>query len=88
VKHSPAGSSSNSDTDRAETVRATYIELLPPLAGEGGDWGESCLPSASNYLFNSGVEVRTSSPQELAAFIESEMQKWAKVVKDSGARAD
>jgi tripartite-type tricarboxylate transporter receptor subunit TctC len=46
------------------------------------------LPSASNYLFNSGVEVRTSSPQELAAFIESEMQKWAKVVKDSGARAD
>jgi tripartite-type tricarboxylate transporter receptor subunit TctC len=39
-------------------------------------------------LFNSGVEVRTSSPQELAAFIESEMQKWAKVVKTSGARVD
>jgi tripartite-type tricarboxylate transporter receptor subunit TctC len=39
-------------------------------------------------LFNSGVEVRTSSPQELAAFIESEMQKWAKVVKASGARVD
>jgi tripartite-type tricarboxylate transporter receptor subunit TctC len=39
-------------------------------------------------LFNSGVEVRTSSPQELAAFIESEMQKWAKVVKAAGARVD
>jgi len=39
-------------------------------------------------LFNSGVEVRTSSPQELAALIESEMQKWAKVVKASGARVD
>ena len=39
-------------------------------------------------LFNSGVEVRTSSPEELAAFIESEMQKWAKIVKASGARVD
>ena len=39
-------------------------------------------------LFNSGVEVRTSSPEELAAFIESEIQKWAKVVKAAGARVD
>lgn len=39
-------------------------------------------------LFNSGVEVRTSTPEEFARYIESEMKKWAKVVKDSGARAD
>ena len=39
-------------------------------------------------LFNSGVEVRTSNPEELAAFIESEIQKWAKVVKAAGARVD
>src|SRR5262245_5778655 len=39
-------------------------------------------------LFNSGVEVRTSSPEELAAYIESEIQKWAKVVKAAGARVD
>ena len=39
-------------------------------------------------LFNSGVEIRTSSPEELAAFIESEIQKWAKVVKAAGARVD
>ena len=45
-------------------------------------------PAVKERLFNSGVEVRTSNPQELAAFIESEMQKWAKVVKASGARVD
>ena len=39
-------------------------------------------------LFNAGVEIRVSSPQEFARYIESEMQKWAKVVKESGARAD
>ena len=39
-------------------------------------------------MFASGVEIRTSTPQEFARFIESEMQKWAQVVKASGARAD
>jgi len=39
-------------------------------------------------MFNAGVEIRTSSPEDFARYIESEMQKWAKVVKASGARAD
>ncbi|MGH8634899.1 MAG: Bug family tripartite tricarboxylate transporter substrate binding protein [Burkholderiales bacterium] len=39
-------------------------------------------------LFNAGVEIRVSSPQDFARYIESEMQKWAKVVKESGARVD
>jgi tripartite-type tricarboxylate transporter receptor subunit TctC len=39
-------------------------------------------------LFASGVEVRTSTPEEFARLIESEIVKWAKVVKDSGARVD
>lgn len=39
-------------------------------------------------LFASGVEVRTSSAEEFARLIESEMRKWAKVVKDSGAKVD
>lgn len=41
-----------------------------------------------NRLFASGVEVRTSTPEEFARLIESEMRKWAKVVKDSGAKVD
>jgi len=39
-------------------------------------------------LFNAGVEIRTSTPEEFARYIASEMEKWAKVVKASGARAD
>jgi tripartite-type tricarboxylate transporter receptor subunit TctC len=39
-------------------------------------------------LFNAGVEIRTSSPEEFVRYIASEMEKWAKVVKASGARAD
>ncbi|HKA46142.1 MAG TPA: tripartite tricarboxylate transporter substrate binding protein [Burkholderiales bacterium] len=39
-------------------------------------------------LFNSGVEVRSSTPEDFARLIESEMAKWAKVVKASGAKVD
>ena len=39
-------------------------------------------------LFNSGVEVRTMGPEDFARYTETEIQKWAKVVKASGARAD
>ncbi len=39
-------------------------------------------------LFASGVEVRTSTPEEFARLIETEIQKWAQVVKASGARVD
>lgn len=39
-------------------------------------------------LFNAGVEIRTSSPEDFARYIESEMRKWAKVVRASGAKAD
>ena len=38
-------------------------------------------------LFNAGVEVRTMGPEEFARYTETEIQKWAKVVKASGARA-
>jgi tripartite-type tricarboxylate transporter receptor subunit TctC len=39
-------------------------------------------------LFASGVEVRAMPPDEFTRLIDSEIKKWAKVVKDSGARAD
>ncbi len=35
-----------------------------------------------------GFEVQSSSPQELSAFLRRESDKWAKVVKASGARAE
>ena len=35
-----------------------------------------------------GAEPRTTTPEAFAAFIPVEIRKWAKVVKDSGARAE
>ena len=46
------------------------------------------MQEVKNRLFASGVEVRTSTPEEFARLIESELRKWAKVVKDSGAKVD
>ncbi len=45
-------------------------------------------PDIKSFFANMGVEPAGTSPQEFAAFIKSELVKWAKVVKDSGARAD
>lgn len=39
-------------------------------------------------LERQGVEPRGMPPGEFSAFIKSELVKWAKVVKDSGARAE
>jgi tripartite-type tricarboxylate transporter receptor subunit TctC len=34
-----------------------------------------------------GMEPVTNSPDEFAAFVQSEIAKWARVVKASGAKA-
>jgi tripartite-type tricarboxylate transporter receptor subunit TctC len=39
-------------------------------------------------LFASGVEIRPAGAEAFAKLIESEMEKWAKVVKESGAKPD
>ena len=45
-------------------------------------------PDVAARLANDGVEVSASAPEAFAAAIASERAKWAKVVKDSGARVD
>lgn len=35
-----------------------------------------------------GLELTTSSPEAFTAFIKSEIPKWAKVIRDSGAKVD
>jgi tripartite-type tricarboxylate transporter receptor subunit TctC len=37
---------------------------------------------------NLGVTVVGSSPQELAAFLKAEMDKWGPVIKEAGIRGD
>lgn len=39
-------------------------------------------------LFASGVEIRPGTAEELGRLIKSETERWAKVVKESGVKAD
>jgi tripartite-type tricarboxylate transporter receptor subunit TctC len=46
------------------------------------------LPEVADRLKGLGLEPWLSTPEELARYQASEIVKWAKVVKDSGAKAD
>jgi tripartite-type tricarboxylate transporter receptor subunit TctC len=46
------------------------------------------LPGVSERLASAGVEPMLTTPEEFAAYIESETARYAKVVRSSGARVD
>ncbi len=46
------------------------------------------LPDVKEALAKQGAEPASSTPAQFAAYIESELAKWAKVVKESGVRID
>ena len=46
------------------------------------------LPDVKDFLFNQGLDPAPGTPEQFGAYIKSEMTKWAKVVKDSGAKAN
>jgi tripartite-type tricarboxylate transporter receptor subunit TctC len=46
------------------------------------------MPEMRERLAREGSESSGMSPQQFALFIRSEIAKWAKVVKESGAKAD
>ena len=45
-------------------------------------------PDMQQRLAAIGVDIRASTPDELATFQRAELAKWAKIVKDSGAKVD
>ena len=45
-------------------------------------------PDVKERLLGVGVDVVGSTPDELASFQRAELTKWAKIVKDSGAKVD
>ena len=46
------------------------------------------MPDVSSRLSAQGAEIVGGAPPMFAAYIQSEIPKWTKVIKDSGARAD
>jgi tripartite-type tricarboxylate transporter receptor subunit TctC len=45
-------------------------------------------PDVREKLGAQGAEIRENTPEQSAAFVKAEMAKWAKVIKDSGAKID
>jgi len=39
-------------------------------------------------LLESGIEATSSTPEQFAAYIQSETKKWAKVVRDANIKVD
>src|SRR5688572_14611034 len=46
------------------------------------------MPDVKEKLAGLGLEVNTGSPEALMTFMQAETTKWAKVAKDSGAKAE
>jgi tripartite-type tricarboxylate transporter receptor subunit TctC len=44
-------------------------------------------PAMRDRLTGLGMNIQASSPEELGRFIDGQMTRWAKVVKDFGIRA-
>jgi tripartite-type tricarboxylate transporter receptor subunit TctC len=48
----------------------------------------SASPDVKTKLNNVGLDVATSSSAEFAKFIRAEHEKWAKVIRDAGIKAE
>lgn len=46
------------------------------------------LPEVKDRLPGQGLEATTNTPEQFSAYIKADIEKWAKVVRASGARAD
>jgi tripartite-type tricarboxylate transporter receptor subunit TctC len=46
------------------------------------------LPEVREALLKQGADAESSTPEQFAAYIRSELAKWAKVVKDANVRLD
>ncbi len=45
------------------------------------------MPDIQQYLFNQGLDPAPTTPAQFAAYVKSEMTKWARVVRNAGASA-
>ena len=74
----------------------TYIGVVAPAAHPAGDrrqaqCGDERQPAdagGGGRLRRIGAESRPSSPQEFAAFLAAEREKWREVVRLSGIKIE
>ncbi len=45
-------------------------------------------PSVRQSFANDGLEVTTGTPEQLATFLKAEIEKWGRMVRESGARPE
>ena len=64
----------------------TPAAIVARINAEVNKWLQSA--DAREKLLAQGAEAAGGSPEQFAAFIRSESEKWAKVVKASGAKVD
>lgn len=46
------------------------------------------MPDVEAVLAKQGIEVRSSTPAEMAAVIEADLARWARVVKEANIKAE
>jgi len=46
------------------------------------------MPDVRTTLFNQGLDAAPGTPEQFGAYIRSERIKWARVIKESGAKAE
>ena len=45
-------------------------------------------PEVRAHMNSAGIEVVGSTPTEFAAYFRAERERWAKIIRETGARAD
>ena len=64
----------------------TPAPIVARINAEVNKWLQSA--DAREKLLSQGAEAAGGSPEQFANFIRAESEKWAKVVKASGAKVD
>jgi len=64
----------------------TSPEIIAKINGEVAKW--LATPEAKEKLSAQGANAAGGSPQDFTKHIQAETAKWAKVVKESGAKVD